>query len=176
MADAIDGLQGVVRDKVGRPVPGATVRVRMSPKFAVTDGYGHYRFKESLRKGSLICAITSDSESGEPVQVWSHIANDLVLDKKATILKGRFLRRDGSPATGVTVVVRAKEKDSCTRFFNVAQVKTDTDGTYSCPLPFSKLVHFVFVQTPRQWWNEEEMLIERTEQTYIFRDVQYAGS
>lgn len=169
-SEPIVGLEGVVRNTAGRPVAGATVRVRLSPVSAVTDATGHYRIREPLRPGALICAITADAESGEPLQVWSNRVKDLLLDKKATVLRGRVVGRDGEPVPGVTVVVRAKEKYLCTAFFNVAQVTTAIDGTYSCTLPFAESVGFVFLQKPSA---DKDLLIERTEQTYVFEDVLY---
>ena len=73
-------LTGVVRDKAGMPLPGASVRIQDSPEYAITDSEGRFYINTDRVKGNILCSYIGYKNEILPIMAGSEIAVSLSPD------------------------------------------------------------------------------------------------
>lgn len=98
-------LKGIVKDKDGKPVAGATVKSLGTETTATTGEDGRFQFQSVTLPGNLVYAFKGDEVSLNGVELKGPSEIEVTIDGKAATIQGVLVDEAGKPMTGVEVTL-----------------------------------------------------------------------
>lgn len=120
-------LKGIVVDKAGKVVSGATVRALFAGSQVASDAKGAFSFPGAIQPGDLIVAVKGDAMSARAIEAADKPSIKVLLSGKGAEIRGRVVGFDGHPLPGVEVTLGGQRGND---YINLPPTTTDAKGMY----------------------------------------------